>query len=45
MRARAVGARSVRLAGSCAGCRLAIDRLIDLHHDASNAGEATGAQG
>jgi bacterioferritin-associated ferredoxin len=30
---------------SCAGCRLAIDRLIDLQHDASNAGEATGAQG
>ncbi|MDB4278857.1 (2Fe-2S)-binding protein [Deltaproteobacteria bacterium] len=33
-------------AGStCGGCEPVIDRLIDLHRDASNPGEATGAQG
>ena len=33
-------------AGSaCGGCRPAIDRLIDLHHDASNAIEATRTEG
>jgi bacterioferritin-associated ferredoxin len=33
-------------AGSaCGGCVSAIDRLIGLHHDASNTSEPTGAQG
>jgi len=30
---------------SCGSCRPVIDRLIELHHDAQNADQATGTQG
>jgi len=31
--------------GSCGGCRPAIDRLIELHHNAQNLLEASAAKG